>query len=260
MDLNDYWQENKRFVSMVAGGALVFLIAYLVVGSRYDGKIAQQRGERVKLESEMRRTHFTAQDYDEAEAENEALLAAVETLTGGAAFHARDAFRVDRASGVSAGSQYLRAMNDVAASLIPRAKRANMPIDEGLGMPVLSPTRDDDIERHLEALDVIDTVANLAIDCGVGRVERIGVRLDPGLRVRQGVGRIEVTTVEFTFEGPAQPLAELLARTQRPPDGRPLCVSEVAMIASRFKPGDATLELKIAVVRLHAPVDEEDAQ
>jgi hypothetical protein len=260
MDLNDYWQENKRFVSAVAAGALIFLIAYLVVGNRYDDRITQQRADQVRLESEMRKSHYTAQDFAEAEDENESLRAAVETLAGGAAFRPRPAFRIDKASSVSASSQYLRAMNDVSAALIPRAKRANMKLDEGLGMPALSPTRDDDIERYLEGLDVIETVANLAIDCGVQRVERIAVRLDPGLSLRQGVGRIERTEVTFGFEGAAQPLVELLARTQRPPDGRPLCIADVEMSASRFKPGDATLELKLVAVRLHAPADSEDGQ
>ena len=151
-------------------------------------------------------------------------------------------------------------MNDVSATLIPRAKRANMRIDEGLGMPALSPTRDDDIERYLEALDVIDTVASLAIDCGVERIERINVRLDAGLGLRQGVGRIERTQIEFTAEGAAKPLIELLARTQRPPDGRPLCLGDVEMTSSRFKEGDGTLTMTVIAVRLHEPTGEEDVQ
>jgi hypothetical protein len=258
MDMNDYWQENKRFVSMTAAGAVVFLVAYLVVGGRYEGKIAGQRTERVKLEGKLRETHFTEADYAAAEDENEALIAAVETLSAGVAFQPREGFQIDPGAG-SAGSQYLRAMNDVTAALIPRAKRANMKVDEGLGMPALSPTRDDEIERYLEALDVIDTTLNLAIDCGVERVEEINVRLDPTLSTRQGVGRVERTEVRFRFEGAAAPLTELLARLQRPPDGRPLTVQELEMVASRFKPGDASLELKLAAVRLHPPVEEEEA-
>ena len=31
MDLNDYWQENKRFLTIVAGGLLVFLIGEMVI-------------------------------------------------------------------------------------------------------------------------------------------------------------------------------------------------------------------------------------
>jgi hypothetical protein len=259
MDLNDYWQENKRFVSTVAAGAVVFLIAYLVVGGRYEGQIGAQRGERVRLQGKLRDAHYTQADYGEAEDENDALVRAVDRLSAAVAFRPREAFHVDRSAGApSAGSQYLRAMNDVSAALIPRAKRANMQVDEGLGMPALSPTREDDIERYLEALDVIDTTLNLAIDCGVQRVDDVAVRLDPGLSTRQGVGRVERTEVRFRFEGAAAPLTELLARLQRPPDGRPLTVQELEMVASRFKPGDASLELKLAAVRLHPPTPEEE--
>ena len=34
MDLNDYWQENKRFVTTVLAGLVVFLIAYFWIDSR----------------------------------------------------------------------------------------------------------------------------------------------------------------------------------------------------------------------------------
>ena len=46
MDLDGYWQENKRFVLTVAGGFLVFLIAFLVLDSSYG---AEARGSRARL-------------------------------------------------------------------------------------------------------------------------------------------------------------------------------------------------------------------
>ena len=260
MDLNSYWQENKRFVTSVAVGAAVFFTAYLVVGARYEGAIMDRRGELVRLEGDLRKSHFTAEDLDEAQAENDALRAAVDTLAKRADFAPRDLFRLDRAPGApSAGSQYLRALTEVHDTLIPRANRANMRIDPGLGMPSLSPTRDDQIERYLEALDIVDTVADLAIQCNVSRLEGIVVRLDPGLSSRQGVGEIERTQVQFSFEGPAMPLAELIARLQRPPDGRPLLIQDVEMIASKGKPGDARLELTIVAARLQPAVPEGEA-
>jgi len=260
VDLNSYWQENKRFVTSVAAGAAVFFVAYLVVGGRYEGAITSKRGELARLEGDLRKSHFTAGDYDEAEAENETLQAAVSTLAKGADFEPRERFRIDRAPGApSAGSQYLRALSEVHDTLIPRANRANMRIDPGLGMPALSPTRDDQIERYLEALDVIDTVANLAIQCNVSRVQEIAVRIDPGLSSRQGVGAIERTQIQFSFEGPAMPLTELLARTQRPPDGRALLIEDVEMLASKSKVGDARLDLTVVAARLHQPAAEAEA-
>jgi hypothetical protein len=259
VDLNSYWQENKRFVTLVVGGAVVFLIAYLLVGGKYEGAISAKRGELSRLEGDLRKSHYSGSDLDAAETENEALKQAAATLAARTDFEPRPPFGIDRAPGAaSAGSQYLRALTEVRDTLIPRANRANMKLDPGLGMPALSPTRDDQIERYLEALDVVDTVANLAITCGVSRIERIAVRPDPGLSSRQGVGEIERTQIQFSFEGPARPLTELLARTQRPPDGRALLVGDVEMIASKAKAGDARLDLTIVAARLHEPAAEEE--
>ncbi len=258
MDVNSYWQENKRFVTTVTVGAAVFFIAYLVVGGKYQGAITARRAELVRLEGDLKKSHFTTSDLDEAQGENEALKAAVGTLAARADFEPRERFRIDRSPGApSAGSQYLRALTEVHDTLIPRANRANLRLDPGLGMPSLSPTRDDQIERYLEALDVIDTVANLAIQCNVSRLERIAVRLDPGLSSRQGVGAIERTQIQFSFEGPSMPLTELLARTQRTPDGRPLLIQDVEMIATKGKPGDARLELTLVAARLLEPAEAE---
>ena len=43
MDLNDYWQENRRFVTTVGTGVVVFLIAKLVLGSMYEDEIQAKR-------------------------------------------------------------------------------------------------------------------------------------------------------------------------------------------------------------------------
>jgi hypothetical protein len=260
VNLGNYWQENKRFVTVVAGGALVFLIGYLVLSGRYGSSISGARGQLARLEGDLRKAHYTSADRDAAIAENDALRSSVETLAARAHFAPRAGFRIDRGAGApSPSSQYLRALNAVRDDLLPRANRANVKLDAGLGMPALSPTREDLIERHLEALDVVDTVLGMAIACGVARVESIAVRTDPGLSSRQGVGPIERTQIQFSFEGRAQPLVELLARTQRAPDGRALLVHEVELIASKSKPGDARLDLTLVAARLAAPEETEES-
>lgn len=259
MDFNDYWQENRRFVTTVAVGMIVFLIAYLVLSSKYSDAISGKNSQRASLERQLRQSLYSSADLSNAEGENEALQHAVTELSGPAEFKLREAFRLNRSAGApSVSSQYLRALSEVRDDLIPRANRRNMKLDSGLGMPALSPTREDQIERYLEALDLIDSVAGMAVDVGVARVERIDIRLDPALGTRQGVGRIERTRVKFSFEGPAMPLTQLLARTQRPADGRALVIDEVEMIASKSKPGDARLDLTVVAARLHEAVDEED--
>ena len=258
MDLNDYWQENKRFVTTVAAGATVFLVGYLILSGRYEERIGAQKSQERTLRSELGGELFSIEDLETAEDQNEALVAAVEALEAGTAFRPRDLFRLRKGGGAgSASSQYLQVLDQVRAELVPRAKRNSMQIVEGLGMPELSPTREDEIERYLEALDVIETVVLLAIQAGARNLDKINVRLDPNLSTRQGVGSVETTRITFHFDGPALPLTQVLKNSQRPPDGRPLLVDEVAMVALAAKPGEARLEFTVAVARLH-DVDGED--
>ncbi len=259
MDLNDYWQENKRFVTTVASGAVVFLIAHMVLDGNYSGEISAQNKRRAGYENDLRQVLFDTSDLSTAESENENLRGAVDQLSAQAQFQTRPRFRLDRSPAApSPGSQYLRTLTAVRDDLIPRSNRNNMRLDAELGMPSFSPTREDHIERYLEALDVVDTVVNLAIESNVRRLDKIDVKLDPGLGTRQGVGRIEHTKIKFTFEGPSLPLARLLGRVQRPPDERALLVDDVEFIASRSKPGEARLDLTLTATRLTEETPEED--
>ena len=252
MDLQSYWQENKRFVTSVGAGLVLFLIAQMILSSMYTGKIDATRGKITRLNRELAAPLYSARDQTEAEAENEALERAVGALGAATRFRARPRFQLDPAAG-SASNQYLRALNEVRDELLPMAKRANVTIDEGLGMPKLSPTRDPEIERTLEALDVVDTVARMALDTRVRRLDKIQIKLDPGLFTRAGVGRIERTRVQFTMTGSSAALTRLLARTQRPPDGRVLHVDELEIVPSRSKEDEVRLDLTIVVPRLAAP-------
>ena len=116
-------------------------------------------------------------------------------------------------------------------------------------MLTLSPTRESEIQRYLEALDVVDTTVRRAIDANVQRVEKINVRLDTGLTSREGLGRIERTRVSFTVIGTAASLQRLLTRTQRPRQGRVLHVHELEVVPSRHKQDEVRLDLTLVIAR-----------
>ena len=40
MDLNDYWQENKKFLTTVFAGVIVFLIGQLLITNTLSSKLA----------------------------------------------------------------------------------------------------------------------------------------------------------------------------------------------------------------------------
>ena len=252
MDPNDYWQENKRFVSGVGGGAVVFLVAYMIVSSFYDDDIRGKNRTIAKRQSDLKQAMFSAADLAEAKAENDELIEAVDKLIAATRFEPRAEFVLDPASG-AANTQYLRALSRVREDLLTRANRANLQVDAALGMPALSPTREPEIERYLEALDLVETVVDLSIDARAQRIDRIHVKLDPALTSRDGLGDVERTRISFDITGTSLALTRLLTWTQRPHDavgGRVLHIDSVELAPSRSKDEEVHLELTLVIARL----------
>ena len=76
MDFENYWQENKNFVLSVAGGALVFLIAFLVLDSSYGADLRGSAARLGREQAKLRQSYYTNADLGRVEEEHEALVAA----------------------------------------------------------------------------------------------------------------------------------------------------------------------------------------
>jgi hypothetical protein len=255
MDLEEYWQENKRFLARVGIGLAVFLVGLGVVDATVGG-------ERKRLETAVAATQrnlaapfFTAADRDLAEADHTALAATVEALRAQVEFQPREQFR--GAAGALDTARYISTASRVRSELLPLASRRNVSVDPTLGIPDTSPTRTDEIERHLDALDVVERVVRGAIDERVKRVTKVTVKLDPGLNSRKGVGRIERTRVVFELEGDDLALQRLVARTQLA-EPAPLVIESANFNRSQRDPQVVVLELTVLVVRVQAPAAESE--
>lgn len=252
MNLSEYWQENKRFVLSVGAGTLVFVIAFAFESSLYDDELNSARREIQRYKKQLEDALYTSKDLGDAESENAALRSTVEQLTSAVRFQARPEFVPDAASGSSA-NHYLRALSRVREELLQRANRANLAIDSGLGMPELSPTVESQIIRYLEALDVVETVGDLAIRARARRIEKIQVTLDPGHSSRQGVGPIERTRVRMTLTGSSLAAARVLQWSQRPaPGGRVLAIDQCEMLPARAKRDEVRLDVTFVIARTKA--------
>jgi len=253
MDLGAYWQENKRFVTTVGSGALLFLIGFAVETSLFQGKInAAQRAIQLN-KNQLKELKFSAEDQRAAEAENAALRSSVERLSAAANFRARPEFVPDPAAGSSA-NHYLRTLSRVREDLMQRANRASLKLDSALGMPELSPTVEREILRYLEALDLVESVADLAIRARADSIDRIQVRLDPGHASRAGVGAIERTKVQITITGPSLALTRLLVWSQRPaPGGRALPIDQLEMSSPKGRSGQVRLDVTFVLARVKEP-------
>jgi hypothetical protein len=250
MDLGAYWQENKRFVVSVGAGAVIFLIAYAYESSHFQGRInAANRAIQLK-KNELKAMQFSSADQSEAEAENAALHTALATLTAAAHFRTRPEFVPDPATGSSA-NHYVRTVSRVKEELALRANRASLDLDPSLGLPELSPTLEREILRTLEALDLVESVADLAIRARADGIDKIQVRLDPGYSSRTGVGPVERTKVQMVVTGTSLAVTRLLAWTQRPPSGaRVLPIDQLEMSGAKNQPGRVRLDVTFVLARV----------
>jgi hypothetical protein len=257
MDLNDYWQENKRFVLTVLGALVLFWIGTMMIDSFIGSDLRSRRRTRQSLQSQLREERFQPRDLARARSQNEELVAARDALVERVAWSPRSEFRLDPARG-SAGNQYFATAQRVREELLRRAGRRNVRIDQDLGLPALAPTRDDEIERHLEALDLVERVVGAAIDERVDRVDDIEIRLDPGLRGRRGPGRVERTRVKLRLVGSSGPVLRVLASTQSSTAGASLVIEELEALPERTKQDEVRLEVTFLVPRVAAPADLEE--
>jgi hypothetical protein len=260
MDLNNFWQQNKRFVVSVASGGIVFLIGIMLIDGLYGADLAKLTREVGQNESRLRNTPmYTRAERDKAQAQNEALTKSIADLEARVRFLPRPFFRLDP-NGAPAANQYFAVVSQTREDLLRSAGRANLRLPEDLGLPALSPTRDAEIAKHLEALDLVERVVRLALENGVQRIDKIEIRLDPKLNSREGVGAIERTRVAFTISGDPAPLTALLVASQEAREVKlegqtqavlPLPIEKAEISPARSKQDEASLEVVFLLVTLH---------
>ena len=260
MDLNDYWQENKKFLLTVFAGLVVFLIGQVLISSFLDGKLQGAQRQVSNAKKKLGASMYGSADLTMAREENAALQAAVASLSEAVAFEPRPEFKID-ASGGRASNQFFATVTSAREDLLRLAQRRGVRLPDHLGMPGLSPTHEDEIVRTLEALDVVDRACRLAIDAGVSRIDELGIKLDPGLGSRDGVGQLEKTSVSMTLSGPGAALLRFLSATQSTEEyGQALVVEELLLQPSRRKNEEARLDLELNVIRLHIATDDEEVE
>lgn len=253
MDLNSYWQEQKRFVTTAVVCAVLFLIAWAVIDGSLGDSLRAQNARLARVQRDLKQPLFDSSDRAAAAEENAALRAVVDALAGAVQFSPRPEFALE--PGSSPSSRYFAVVSDVRDDLDSRAGRAGLSIPKDLGLPALSPTREQEIVRFLEGLDVVDSTVRLAIEVGCERIDRIRIVLDPRLLSGKPIADLEQTFVELRFLGSSEPLVQLLKLLQRERHGRTLKLSSVEVQPSRSRRGLVRMDLSLLVAHLHGLVD-----
>jgi hypothetical protein len=254
MDIEQYWQRNRRFVLQVAGGLLVFLVLNLFLARTVGRELRRAEGERASQTSKLRRLKsegHPAAHQDLAEADFKALNQSIADFTARVDFEPDDAYKAALANPTPGA--YLNAVTSVRDELLLRASRADLELESSLGLPEISPTRPEEIERNLEALDAIERIATAAIEAGVTRLDKIKIRLDPGLFGRRGKGALERTRIDLRLTGANGPLLRTLLATQRPlkANHKALMIESFQAVPERDRPDELRIELTLVVARLY---------
>ncbi len=249
MDIEAYWQENRSFVLGVGAGLLAFLIGRAVIARTVGADLRQANSKVASAEGALRRLAregFSTDTIDNIERDNDALREALERLRPLVDFQARPDFTAE--DGRVTPAIFLGAAARLREELRPAAGRANVALDETLGLPEQSPTREDELARHLLALDQIEHLVRIAIDERMDEIKRLRIRLDPGLRGR-GTGRIERTRIDARLVGNNLSLLETLRRLQSEPrmKGEQALVESFELSSLRENPDDGQLDLVLVV-------------
>jgi hypothetical protein len=251
MDLNEYWQENKRFIVSVASGLIVFVTGSMLVNSFFRDDLVQQKKSAASTENKLKNEPmYSTADLTQAEKENEDLKRAVQALSKAVEFQPREPFRLDPQKG-SANNQYFQAVSSVREHLLTDCGRGNLRIQEDLGLPALSPTHESEIARYLAALDLVDRAVRVALSAGIERIDKMQILLDPKLTSRQGVGDVERTRITFGISGHTGPMVQFLLQTQSPKDFPPLLIEKAEIQPALGKVDEAKLDVTFVLAQLH---------
>jgi len=255
MNVNDFWQENKRFVLTVAGGVIVFLTGALLINNVFGGELSDLEGRRTKANAALNGSLYAPTDLDKLRDENQRLVAAHDALAKAAVFVPRPAFAP--ASG-SMANRYFEVVAATRDELLPAAGRVGIPVPEDLGLPALAPTKDEHIARTLEALDLIDRTLRLGFEAGLGRVEGIEIKLDTRLLSGKPLEGIEKTLVTFKVRGTATAMTRLVWLLESSPQSRAGVLERAEFLSGGPREDDARLELTLAAIRLHETTPPEE--
>jgi hypothetical protein len=156
MDLNDFWQENKRWVLGCVAGLLVFLIARMIVDGRFNAPARAAVGKTRGIYSSVAKGEKYLEKHEAAaRAERDRLDATLQVLR--AAMHYELPKRFDLAGKGDAELYRATVFSEVRTAAVERAAAANVEFPED-GLSWSPQTERDAIQRELIGISLVDHV------------------------------------------------------------------------------------------------------
>lgn len=261
MDLNEIWQEHKRFILMVVAGFLTFFVANSVIEGIFQADMSAATSGVSTNRSFLSKELYQADDREMAELENESLRSGYGKLVSAAAFRPRAEFDLAQST-ATAQNTYLTAVERLSDRLIDLASQKRASLPDGLGLDTVQTLNVDLVERNLHAVDLLERAVQMALEAGVRRIRRINITLDPALKNNRGLGAIERTKIQIEADSTAEAVTEWLALAETPlvpgETGlaasvrlQPLPFQDIEMKRVSAKENEVRTSVTFVVVRVH---------
>lgn len=256
MNLDAFWQRNRRFLLGFLGGTLgFFLLLWILTSSAASRHAAAQRSiSRATLE--LRDAMYGESEEREAQRRLEDLQARNAALGAEALALWRPQFRLpdDKAP----AQHYIELTGELRQELIAWALRNDCEVDPTLGLPPVSPTQEQAVERVLRGLDVAERVVRLAVLHGAHAVEKLNIS---ERALRSGATRgalLDLTPVELEVVFEDRPIAPFLrALLDEGRQGRPIGLAGLEVAPPNPRKRERRVLLEFAVGVMPEPAAEE---
>ena len=260
MNFDAFWQTHRRFILGMAGGLVVFFILLAITGGGSKESLSKSRTSISRASRQMQSNQLYAASQVSELKERLTMLQDRNQLLADRNLPAfRERFQVS--PGGSPAQHYISLTGEMRDELIGWALRRNCEVDDSLGLPPVSPSQPQQIDRVLRGLDVVDRVVHLAVDYGASEVDKIRIAQKRSRRSGRNVSPLDITpiTLEVTFARTsiAPFLNALLAEQQA---GRPLGLMGLEVLPRNDKRMEQKLLLEFGVGALPAPQEGEDLQ
>lgn len=173
MNLDAIWQRNRRFILGFAGGTIGFFLLLWIFTSGANGRQESARRAISRSALDLRGEMYTDAQEREAQRRLEDLRTLNRDLGARALPLWRPEFRIP--PGKAPAQHYIELSGALRQDLIAWALRNNCEVDETLGLPPVSPTQQQAVERVLRGLDVAERVIRIAVQYRASSVEKMSV-------------------------------------------------------------------------------------
>jgi len=252
MDPAVFFQQNRKFLTIVGLGAVAFLLGETIVGATVGSRLRSARGSLAAETGRARQERFAPSQREEMRRRLEAAEAGFAALRARGEFTSRPRFVLDPSAG-SPTNQYLDVVARVGEELRRRASEGDVEIDERLGLPAVSPGSREEIAQTLVGLDLVERAVGHAIDAGVRRVEEIRILVEErrtrGRRKGDAPRDLDEVRVRMRLAGSSASVGRFLEATQSGATVIPIPAGEIRPNPKRAVETLAELEFVALTVR-----------